>query len=612
MRHFYYDTERRYLREAGRAFAEAFPTEARHLNLDSLDDCDPFVERLFSGFALLAGRIHERLDDEMPQYTEGLLKLICPHFLNPFPSCCILQLDPEPGLVQDTTRLAAGLEVRSTPVGPEQTTCRFRTTETIQIQPLRLGEAIFRDAGTDRSILSLRFHLDRGVALNRLDLDRLRLYLHADGSDATALYRSLTRSVQRVRLNTGSRTVDLLGQKWVQPVGFRREERLLPGEAGTFSGLQMLQEYFCFQPRFWFVELLGLDRHPNEPGATSLRVDLHIDRPAPPKSGFSAETLRLHCVPAVNLFERDAEPIRVDGRAAEYRVVPDVRSPEHTLAYDVREITGIEEKTGRRHTYRPFYTFAHGAWPAPSSASGTGGSPGPSLSTRPPPSHRDHHGTDRHFTTVRRRTPHGRTDLYLSLGGTELPSIERGGGETLSLTIRATNGSLPRETLSTDAVTVLAPGTPQIIRPTNVTRPTAWCPAPDRDRFQWSLLSHLAFNLQSVTSREALCRLLHLYDWKSANRRTSNRKQVDAIRTVSWTPTTSLLDGAVVRGLTVHIEVDNRGFSSEGDLCLFGEVLSRFLTAYATINTCVELTLTTRPSGRAYSWTPSAGDRLPL
>ncbi|MCK7532145.1 MAG: type VI secretion system baseplate subunit TssF [Marinilabiliales bacterium] len=28
---------------------------------------DPFVERLFEGFAFLAGRIQERLDDEFPE-----------------------------------------------------------------------------------------------------------------------------------------------------------------------------------------------------------------------------------------------------------------------------------------------------------------------------------------------------------------------------------------------------------------------------------------------------------------------------------------------------------------------------------------------------------------
>jgi len=602
----YYDTELRFLREAGRAFAEAYPSEARHLNLDSLDDRDPFVERLFEGFAFLAGRIHQRLDDEMPHYTEGLLQLLCPHFLKPFPSCCILSLDPEPGLLPETTRFAAGLEVRSPPVGPERTVCRFRTTEEVRIHPLRLAEASIQDVETDRSRLSLSFALHRGASLQRLDLSRLRLYLHTDASDAATLYRYLTRCVRRVSVRADSHTADLPGQRWVQSAGFTRSERLLPAEAGSFSGLQMLQEYFCFRPRFWFVDVLGLDNSLPTSTATSFDVDLHFDRPAPPEGRVEPDTLRLHCVPAVNLFEVDAEPIRIHGRAAEYRIVPDVHAPRSVAAYDVQSVVGTEEETGRRHMYRPFYTFPHGAWTAPPPT------PSPPTASSSPASRSPSSPSGRHFTTSRRTTPQGTLALYLSLGGTERPSLERAGGETLTVGIRATNGSLPRDALSIDTLTRLAPGTPQIVRPTNLTRPTPFLPAPDREQFQWSLLAHLAFNFQSVASRDALSHLLRLYDWTASDTRRANRRRIDGIRSVSWTPTTALHDGAVVRGLHLCLEVSESHFPSRGDLCLFGDVLYRFLAAYATINTCVQLSVVGRPSGRSVDWMPTAGTRPPL
>jgi type VI secretion system protein ImpG len=385
-----------------------------------------------------------------------------------------------------------------------------------------------------------------------------------------------------------------------------RAERLLPAEAGSFSGLQMLQEYFCFRPRFWFVDVLGLDESLPASTATSFNLDLHFDRPAPPEARVEPDTLRLHCVPAVNLFEVDAEPIRVHGRAAEYRIVPDVHAPRSVTAYDVRSVVGTAEETGRRHLYRPFYTFPHGAWTAPP--------PTPSLPTDSSSlaSRSSSAPSERHFTTSRRETPHGTPALYLSLGGTERPSLERAGGETLTVGIRATNGSLPRDALSTDALTRLAPGLPRIVRPTNLTRPTPFLRAPDREQFQWSLLAHLAFNFQSVASRDALCHLLRLYDWTASDTRRANRRRIDGIRSVSWTPTTALHHGAVVRGLHLCIEVSESHFPSTGDLCLFGDVLHRFLTAYATINTCVQLSVVGHPSGRSLEWMPTAGTRPPL
>ena len=70
----YYQDEMRYLHEAGKAFAESHPEEGALLNVGSLTDRDPYVERLFEGFAFLTARIRERLDDELPQYTDGLLR----------------------------------------------------------------------------------------------------------------------------------------------------------------------------------------------------------------------------------------------------------------------------------------------------------------------------------------------------------------------------------------------------------------------------------------------------------------------------------------------------------------------------------------------------------
>ena len=39
--------------------------------------------------ALLASRIHKRLDDDFPLFTETLLDVLYPHYLRPFPSCAI-------------------------------------------------------------------------------------------------------------------------------------------------------------------------------------------------------------------------------------------------------------------------------------------------------------------------------------------------------------------------------------------------------------------------------------------------------------------------------------------------------------------------------------------
>ncbi|MBT8399515.1 MAG: type VI secretion system baseplate subunit TssF, partial [Rhodothermia bacterium] len=134
----YFEEEMRYLHEAGKAFAEAHPEQARFLNVDSVTDRDPYVERLFEGFAFLAGRIHERLDDDLPEYTESLLALLYPHLLRPIPALAISEFKPKSGQVNEATVLDKGTEVRTGPTGEERAVCRFVTTEAVVLRPLSL------------------------------------------------------------------------------------------------------------------------------------------------------------------------------------------------------------------------------------------------------------------------------------------------------------------------------------------------------------------------------------------------------------------------------------------------------------------------------------------
>ena len=216
----YFEEEMRYLQDAAKVFAKAHPEQARYLNVDSVSDRDPYVERLFEGFAFLSGRIHKRLDDEMPEYTESLIQLLYPHFLKPIPALTIVEFDVEPGLVQETTVLDRGLEVRSDPVGEERVPCRFTTTQDTPLHPIRLEEAALQYPGGETSSARLRFALNRGVSHEQLDLPSLRLHFHADAAVASTMHLFFTRHVSHVKVSApGASPVLLRGQQWVRPAG---------------------------------------------------------------------------------------------------------------------------------------------------------------------------------------------------------------------------------------------------------------------------------------------------------------------------------------------------------------------------------------------------------
>ena len=71
----YYESELTFLRQIGAEFADKYPKIASRLVLEP-DRCeDPHAERMLEAFALLAARVHLRIDDDFPQITEALLNI---------------------------------------------------------------------------------------------------------------------------------------------------------------------------------------------------------------------------------------------------------------------------------------------------------------------------------------------------------------------------------------------------------------------------------------------------------------------------------------------------------------------------------------------------------
>jgi type VI secretion system protein ImpG len=582
----YFQEEMRYLLEAGSAYAAAHPEQARLLDLASITDRDPYVERLFEGFAFLTGRIHERLDDELPEYAQGLTALLWPHLLKPMPALAILEFDPIQGLIQKRTVVKRGTRVESVPVGEAMENCRFATTQDVELLPMRIADVALAWPTDGTSTATLRLRADRGADFARLGLDRLRLYLHGDGDLPATMHQFFTRHVDGISLRVPDRgdASELTGQQWSRPVAFGASagatgddvDGLIPYSRYVFSGHRLLQEYLAFRPRFSFVELVGLDRLALPEGTTELELKVHFHRAYPEKLRFSKQHVRLYCTPIVNLFEGTAQPIRVDHARYEYRVVAG-NSPKSSLeVYDVVQVTGREERTGIRHEYAPFFALQD-------------------------------QGAGRCFSVRSQQSPKQALHTLLTLRG--LDNVAELSPEVLTVELLCTNGNLPHEKVGEGRITQPAGDWPRQATFKNITRPTTQLyPPTERVRnLYWKLLTHMTFSHRSLVEPGALVSLLDLYDWTEGTDRQSNLRRLRGIRSVNWKARDYPQGRSNVRGGELHVVVDDNHFNNEADLCLFGLVLSRFLTAYATLNSFVHLVLEVAPSGLRYEWRPERG-----
>lgn len=581
----YYEAEMRYLREAGKEFARAHPDRAAMLNLDKPDSRDPYVERLFEGFAFLMGRLREKLDDDLPELTEGLVSLLWPHYMRTIPSLAIVEFSPDLGSLRQSEMLAEGFSVLSRPVGPNKTACQYRTTRDVPLQPLHLAEARLYTETDGRSAIRLRFECPEKVDWSKAGIDKVAIFLNAESPISSALHLAMTRRVQAMYArHTGTYTERHQFDGWCKPMGFDDNDGLWKKADTAFSGYQLLLEYFSFRPKFMFVELRGLDTIGLTEASSWFEIDIVLSEAWSSDLPFETENFRLHCAPVINLFSLEADPLTLNPLDNEYLLRPLRLQDGHTEIYSVDNIHGAV-KNGK-HPYVPFTSFRH-----------RGGM-------------MRHDAPERYYHTRVKRGPSGLYDTWLILGGRsfELEQLSDK-PESLSMRITGTNGQLPRKALESTLLDRVVKTGKVPVRVLNVTAPTMPLYPPANDRFHWRVMSHLGSNFLSMMDNpEVLRGTLALYDWTDDE---MNRRQLEAIVAVKHTLIRRFEKGFMLRGVDIEVTLNTDNFAGEGDVNLFGEMLHRFFALYADIHLFNQLTLVLQPTGKRLRWRENHSQHVP-
>jgi type VI secretion system protein ImpG len=581
----YYEAEMRYLREAGKEFSRAHPDRAAMLNLDKTGARDPYVERLFEGFAFLMGRLREKLDDDLPELTEGLVSLLWPHYMRTIPSLSVVAFSPEWQLLKQAEILPEGFSVLSRPVGPDKTICQYRATRDITLQPIHLADARLQTERDGRAAIRLRFECSSKVDWSKSDIEKVAIYLDAESPVASALHLALTRRVHAMYIrHTATRTERVRFDGWCKPMGFEDNERLWPKGDSAFSGYQLLLEYFSFRQKFMFVELRGLELTGLNQETTWFETDIVLNGGWPSDMPFETENFRLHCAPVVNLFTLEADPLTIEPLENEYQLRPLRVQDGHTEIYSVDDIHGAV-KNGK-HPYVPFTSFRH-----------RGGM-------------MRHDAPERYFHTRVKRGPSGLYDTWLILGGRSF-EIEQLAEkpESLSIRITGTNGQLPRKALESTLLDRVVKAGKVPVNVLNLNAPTLPLYPPANDRFHWRVMSHLGSSFLSMMDNpEVLRGTLALYDWTDDE---MNRRRLEAIVAVKHTLIRRFERGYMLRGVDIEITLNADNFAGEGDVNLFGEMLHRFFALYADVHLFNQLTLVLQPTGKRLRWKENHSQHVP-
>jgi len=608
----YYERELTYLRQMGGEFARKYPKVAGRLLLDPERCDDPHVSRLLEGFAFLAARIHRRIDDDFPEISEALTRIIHPGYLRPMPSMTIVECQADPAQGKKT----AGMRIpRGTPLVSKATVeglpCRFQTSYDVDLWPFSVADAEWRQPermkrppratvgiqAVAAARLRLRCHKD--VIFTGLPISRLRFHLAGDANVIYSLYELFSDRCIEIQLRDpkDERKLISLEPLHLRMVGFDADESLLPFVRRSMDGHRLLQEYFAFPEKFLFFDLDGLEPLAQSGFGEEAEIVFlfssfeRSERQQVMELGVNERTFRLGCTPAINLFPQTAEPILLNQTRHEYTIVPDNRHSAWMEIFSIEEVVATNPRLRQSIVLEPMHAYRHQTRKRDDLAFWV---------------------ASRHLNELGEHQPSTMTISIVDLTG----AFTEPDADVLMVKTLCSNFDLPsRFQYGAETGDFEATGFAAAKTVTGLRRPTPSIDPPGGQGHLWRLISLLSLNYLSLNEegRTALQEILRLHNLTGS---TASDNEVGSILKMNSAPAFSLVSSAYglipARGIQVELELDEQQFAGAGAY-LFSAVLDRFLSSYAAMNSFSQLTARSTLRKEAMGkWPPRAGTQALL
>jgi len=597
----YFEEELGVFGQLAREFSSRYPKPAGQLHIAGENIEDPGVARLIQSVALLSARIHKRLDDDYPKFTESLLECLYPHYLRPLPSYAIARLAQEGTEAGEPAVLPRGSALRSAPV--DGMVCHFRSVYPVASGPLRILRAAFTapfmsGAGQDPQHQRRPARLARGVsaciaiefesrvafaALGARGLGRVRVFVDADASLRAALLDALFIHAAGAWVQAGDGPWTALEQVPLQLAGFGPDDALLPDTGRSHPAFRLLTEYFSYPEKFAFIDIdLDAVARVLAPGCTRCTLHLPLRAPAADTlearllAPLSARHLLLGCTPVVNLFRKAGDPIQLSHTQADYPLAAD---SAHAASYEIHSIDRVrlvrEARGGRGGAvteFSPLYAVGHDT----------------------PAADAGHYWVARRDAALAQLSPGH--EVRLALVDADFRPSEAAGA-TVSTELTCTNRDLP---------SALKPGQPDgdLVAESGTSWRLLRKPTPswraDTRGAHWRLISHLALNHAGLTEAGLpdLHKMLGLYDLAKSG---SARRQIAGVVGLAhgsvraWIRTRPV--STLMPGVAIRMTLDEDAFAG-ASLYVFAQVMDRYFALNSQLNCFTRLELVSAASGQ--------------
>ena len=573
----YYEKQLQEFGQQSREFAQKYPKIAQRLSLNQEQIDDPHIERLIQAFSLIAARVDKKLADSYDVFTRALFEVMFPQYLRHFPSCTVVSFEDINKVKQLTE---AHLIPKSTSLKSRSfkgVQCEFNTTQDVRLLPIQLNKLEFKTNPSAHMHLNQNATLIMGFeifnqAQKWLIHEKLPIYLDAISNFPLQVLDSIFKSSTGFSIKVGNRNFDIKNP--FELMGFDENQSVLPLDQHTHHAYRLLMEYFCFSEKYNFLKL-NLDVLKGKINEqTEFEIQIHFKLNLNDQaiirnySELNVANFKLFSSPAVNLFEKSAEPQKINHKNLEYPLLTDAHHPEFYQVYSIVKMNMVREKNNQDqvfHPILPFFAMSH-----------------------------YHDDQVQFYYALNSAQLHNKyVETGYSIISKKLTPYDTK-SDFISATLLCSNRNLPHEALSQSNNILNLNDSSLARRALVLKRPTMPHQFQQNQKEQWRIISHLSLNTLALMKGDAVSHVKELLELYNLPRTKENHLLIDAIKKVDFSLSNKLVEAKpfpmFVRGVKVALQIDEQVFRGHS-LFIFSQLLSHVFNLKVQMNSFVDVVI---------------------
>jgi type VI secretion system protein ImpG len=580
----YYEKQLQEFGVQSREFAQKYPKIAQRLSLNQEQIDDPHIERLIQAFSLISARIDKKLADSYDVFTRALFEVMFPQYLRHFPSCSVVSFEDinKQKQLTDCHVIPNKTILKSRSFKGVQ--CIFNTSTEVRLLPLQLNSVDFKTNPSTHIHLNQNATLSIGFEIfnqahKLLKNEKLPIYLDAISNFPLQVLDGIFKKDTTFSLKFKNKIFDIKNPFNVK--GFNESESLLPIDQHTHHAYRLLLEYFCFSDKFSYLELdlnfleaLGIEQNTFEI-QIHLKLNLNDQAQIRNYSELNVANFKLYTSPVINLFDKKAEPQKINHKQLEYPLITDTHHPEFYRVYAVTEMFIVREKSQDNqvaYPVLPFFAMSH------------------------------YRQEDVQFFYALNPTQFnnkyyetGYSIISKHLSPYEIKS------DFISTSLQCSNGDLPHEALSLSNNVLNLNDSSLARRALVLKRPTVVNQFEQNKKEQWRIISHLSLNTLALMKGDALSHVKELLELYNLPKSKENHLIVDSLKDVNFELSHKLVEAKpfpmFVRGVKVTVSINTQVFRGHS-LYIFSQLLSHIFNLKVQMNSYVDVLITDSATGQ--------------